>query len=245
LGNGLFISTCKLKDRFPHLTYSCCPVHIAALVFNKSSECLSMVNQNPDFWEFIEYSKENQSNYIQLSQHQTRTHYYYRELDVSQFNIPSGSYEIEFWYRSSSSNDYNRESDSLIDIQSFIWDNSIKERYNFSVGNSDLLSIKTINPVVTAVYDKINREVTIVSWLSSGGQFISNVKSLEVKWINIEDQEEVMSEFLTTSQITPGIFKVSIGNIIIQPDRIFPLIATIKDANDITYTSCTSVVSYD
>jgi hypothetical protein len=137
-------------------------------------------------------------------------------------------------------NTFDREVDSLVDVQELYWDKDTSESYD-----SKILIRDKINPIVSVAYDKSEEKVRLVCWLNKNGSIVVDTVKATIKWVNFNDQVIADLESVTHMENAPGVFKVEINSFTIDPDISTPMIVEIEHEDGSKYTSCTSVVTYD
>jgi hypothetical protein len=233
----------------PGLAYGCCPANVFACVFNESNYALKLVTQSPDMWLLTEYSKTDHSEFcIPLTEHEERTHYYYINLDDTQFILTTSGYgqyyTVEYWYKSSVQS-FGRELNTFLTSEKFMWDSVYKRKVDSMIGITQESLISNVEVKASVAYDSANQIIRIIAWLERAGALVADTKVFNFHWYDFNGDEITSGSRTFHIPNVNGVFKMEIGGVDTIPDMTTPMIASIIDIDDLEYTSCVSIVSYD
>lgn len=253
--SALHFGTYGLKLNFPDLSYGCCSANVCAVVLDRFGNGLKKISTSPDVWALASYTKTTHSNFcIQLNEHAQRAFYYYLDMEDESYTLPSNSpgdcYKVEYWYRITTDNNYDRESDALLDVQDLKWDGVSKTMIDHLISSNQMAEMSQTIPIASIAYDKSNQTARILCWLNRNGVLLEDSQSATITWRRFDGTlvaEVVNSSFMNDSEGAPipGIFDFELTGINITPDMANPFILEMLDANSNSFKSNTSVVSYD
>lgn len=234
----------------PSLLFGCCPANVFAVVFNESFYALKKVSESPDLWTLNGYAKASHEDFcIPLSEHAEKTQYYYINLDTDQFVLSTSGYGeyyiVEYWYKSDGQA-FDRSLNTYLGSEKFKWDSLNKVKIDAMLGVIQENIIAQMEVKLSATYNPQGKYLRIIAWLEKSGGIITDTKRFQFELFNFGDGEVIVSGQRTFHLTNvPGVFKMEISDVEISPDFPFPIIGSITDVNDVDYTSCISVASYD
>lgn len=251
---SLHLGTAAIKYKFPTLAFGCCELNVAAMIFNQNGQALKKVSTDPLMYTIDAYARNGQDFVIPLNEHAERSHYYSLDFDTDNFALASNSsnepYTIEYWYRSDDVIAWNRDDDTLLDVEEFFWDADTKTKSPNALLGSALNTVKRITPVGSFVFDKSNEEVRGLVWLEDSGNILEDSQSATVTWYDFEGAILVTAEaatYLTNKNTGPvaGVFRFRFQGLSLVPDTATVAKIEVVDASGVTHTGATGIAIYD
>jgi hypothetical protein len=250
---ALHLGTYALKEKYPELSFGCCSSNICAVILDRFGNALKEVSTG--VWGLQEYSKSNHTTFcIPLNEHQQRAFYYFIDLADDTYtlnsNDPGDFYSVEFWYRATTDNDYDRESDILLEVQKFKWDENSKTMIDYSISETQKTDLSLCSAIASIGYDSSSKTLRALCWLHKNGILVEDTSEALITWHSFSGElivQAVKYNHMVDSDGDKinGIFKFEISGVDINPDIATPFILEITDADSNVFKSCTSVVTYD